>query len=421
MSDPQPQVALLGWYGSPNVGDEAALESIVLQLAQLPVPPRVVILSTRPAQTAQRYAHLPLPITVVSRSPGNAETRRAVRASQLLILGGGGLIQDGTSFYNLLPYALMLRLAHGWGVPVMWWGQGVEPLVTRFGRALVRRMAGWTAPGALSVRDAPSATHLARAGVRPTVRVTADPALCLPPAAPDALAALLTRAGLTLGGRANVAICLRNLPRNPTGLAWDYLLPVSVRDRLDRHLRTPAVAAHTRRSDYLFSLVAEAADYLITRYDAQVLFVPFWPGRDEEQAELVVAKMRNQAATHILRGEQPTRVLRALLGEMDAVLALRLHALILAAASGVPVLGFSYARKVSGFLAAVGQSERDFDPAHLDWVRLKRALDTLWAERESIRHTLLERVATLQAAAGEDRAVAARLLGQAPEAGGEGR
>lgn len=418
MSAAPPQVALLGWYGSPNVGDEAALESIVLQLAQLPMPPRVVILSTRPAQTARRYAHLPLPITVVSRSPWNAETRRAVRASQLLILGGGGLIQDGTSFYNLLPYALMLRLAHGWGVPVMWWGQGVEPLVTRVGRALVRRMAGWTAPGALSVRDAPSATHLARAGVRARVRVTADPALGLPPAGSDALAALLTHEKLTLAGHPNVAICLRNLPRNPTGLAWDYLLPVSVRDRLDRRLRTPAVAAHERQSDYLFSLIAEAADYLVTRYEARIIFVPFWPGRDEEQAKTVVAKMRNQAAIHILYGEQPTRVLRALLGEMDAVLALRLHALILAAASGVPVLGFSYARKVSGFLAATGQAERDLDPAHLDWVQLKRALDTLWAERDAIRQTLLERVAALQAVAGEDRAVAARLLGQPAGDGG---
>ncbi len=412
MSDSPPQVALLGWYGSPNVGDEAALESIVLQLAQLPVSPRVVVLSTRPAVTARRYAHLPLPITVVSRSPGNAETRRAVQASQLLILGGGGLIQDGTSFYNLLPYALMLRLAHGWGVPVMWWGQGVEPLVTRFGRWLVRQMASWTAPGALSVRDDPSRTHLLKAGVRTQVRVTADPALCLPPAEGDTLAALLAREGLTLGGRANVAICLRNLPRNPTGLSWDYLLPVSVRDRLDKSLRTPAVAAHERQSEYLFSLIAEAADYLITRYEAQVLFVPFWPGRDEEQAAAVVAKMRNRSATHILRGEQPARVLRALLGEMDAVLAMRLHALILSAASGVPVLGFSYARKVSGFLAAVGQGERDFDPANLDWVRLKRALDTLWAERDTIRPGLLERVGRLQAAAGEDRAVAARLLGQ---------
>jgi polysaccharide pyruvyl transferase CsaB len=417
VSDRQPQVALLGWYGSPNVGDEAALESIVLQLARLPVPPRVVILSTRPAQTAHRYAHLPLPLTVVSRSPWKAETRQAVRTSQLLILGGGGLIQDGTSFYNLLPYALMLRLAHGWGVPVMWWGQGVEPLVTRFGRGLVRRMAGWTAPGALSVRDAPSQTHLARAGVRTPVRVTADPALCLPPAEADALAALLTREKLTLGGHANVAICLRNLPRNPTGLSWDYLLPVSVRDRLDERFKPPAVVAHQRQSDYFFGLIAEAADYLVTRYEAQILFVPFWPGRDEAQAEQVAAKMRHRAAARILTGEQPTRVLRALLSEMDAVLAVRLHALILAAASGVPVLGFSYARKVSGFLAAVGQGERDLDPATLDWVRLKRALDTLWADRESIRHTLLERVAALQAAAGEDQAVAARLLGQTPRAG----
>src|SRR5690242_10125688 len=92
-TDP-PQVAILGWYGSPNVGDEAALESILTQLASLPTPPRVAVLSTRPAETAARYAHLPLALTAVPRAPFARATRAALRASHLLILGGGGLIQD---------------------------------------------------------------------------------------------------------------------------------------------------------------------------------------------------------------------------------------------------------------------------------------------------------------------------------------
>src|SRR5215212_8136904 len=183
MTDNTPQVAILGWYGSPNVGDEAALESILSQLATLPAPPRVVVLTTQPAVTARRYAHGPLPIRTVPRSPFHPRTRRALRASRLLILGGGGLIQDRSSLYNLLPYAAVVRLAHGWGIPTMWWGVGVEPLVTGLGRALARRMVAWSAPGAVSVRDEGSHKLLVQAGAPPAaVRVTADPALALPPA-----------------------------------------------------------------------------------------------------------------------------------------------------------------------------------------------------------------------------------------------
>jgi polysaccharide pyruvyl transferase WcaK-like protein len=412
MTDNTPQVAILGWYGSPNVGDEAALESILSQLATLPTPPRVVVLTTRPTITARRYAHGPLPITVVPRSPFNPRTRRALRASRLLILGGGGLIQDRSSLYNLLPYAAVVRLAHGWGIPTMWWGVGVEPLVTGLGRALARRMVAWSAPGAVSVRDAASRDLLVRAGVpAAALRVTADCAVALPPADAGALAGLLAREGLTLGGAAHVAICLRNLPRDPLGRGPGYLLPVSIRERLTRRLPMPGARVHARRSAYFFDLLAQAADHLITRYGVRVLFVPFWPGRDEAQAAQVTARMRHPEQTHILRGEVPAPVLRALLGEMDAVLALRLHALIFAAAGGVPVLGFSYARKVPAFLAAVGLADRALDPFALDWVRLLHAVDTLWATRAATRRTLLDHMAPLRAAAATDLATAARLLG----------
>ena len=177
------QVAILGWYGSPNVGDEAALEAILRQLAWLDPPPRVVVLSTRPAATAARYAHLPLALHTLPRSLFHRATRQAIRASRLLILGGGGLIQDRSSLYNIWPYAAAVRLAHNAGVPVQWWGVGVEPLVTRLGRLIARRMVAGSSPGAVSLRDPASRDLLIQAGVPArALRVTADPVVTLPPA-----------------------------------------------------------------------------------------------------------------------------------------------------------------------------------------------------------------------------------------------
>ncbi len=405
-----PQVAIAGWYGSPNLGDEASLESILRQLATLPRPPRVVVLTTQPQVTARRYAHLPIRMRTVPRSVWSAETRRALRESKLFILGGGGLIQDRSSIYSLPPHAALVWLARRVGLRVMWWGQGAEPLATRLGRTLARRMVRWSTPGAISLRDEESRQILVKAGVqRAALRVTADTVLALPSAGEAELQALVRDKGLTLGN-VNVAICLRDLPRDVSGRGPSYLLPVTLRQKLDPVLASGSARRHRQKSERFYEAVAAAADHLAERYGARITFVPFWPGRDELEAEQVVRRMNSPQAAQIMRGEAPADVVEALLGAMDMVIAVRLHAMILAAAQGVPALGFSYARKVVGFLSAVGLPGNAVDPLSVNREQLLAAVDQLWAERTAARETIKQHVATLRQAAAEDLAVAGRLL-----------
>ena len=196
------------------------------------------------------------------------------------------------------------------------------------------------------------------------LRVTADPALLLPPAAADALARAADPRGADAGRAApHVAICLRNLPRNPPA-GPGYLLPVSVRDAAGPG-GSPRAAGRPQRAERL-------------------LFRPAGRGRRLPDHALrgagdlcpLLAGARRGAGragggracdhperAHILRAANcPAPVLRALLGEMDAVLALRLHALIFAAAAGCRCWASAMRARCRGFLAAVGQAERDLDP-----------------------------------------------------------
>jgi polysaccharide pyruvyl transferase WcaK-like protein len=405
------QLAILGWYGSPNLGDEAELAAILAACARLPQPPRVVAFSVHPARTLAQHGGYPGGLRALPRNPFAPATLRALRASAAIVLGGGGLIQDQTSIYNLPLFTLFALVAAGLRRPLQWWGVGVEPLVTPLGRAQARLLVRLAAPGAVGLRDENSRRLLRRAGVPPrALRVSADPAVSIRPAPPAEVAALLP-ADAGESGRPWVAFCLRDLPNNPRGVGPGYLLPVALQKRLG--LGGGDRAAHARRAAAFYALLARAADHLIGEHGARVLFVPFWPGRDDAIAAAIRTQMRHPEAAVLLGAPLSPAQARALLGAMDLVVAMRLHALIFAATAGVPVLGFGYAQKVPAFLARIGQGARALDPATLTWPQLQAALDAVWVARDAIRAALPSEVARLQGAAAADAAVATRLLGAA--------
>jgi polysaccharide pyruvyl transferase WcaK-like protein len=115
----QGPVAVLGWYGSENAGDEAVLQS-VLQSLRAYGHDDLLVLSTNPAATSRKYN-----VESVPRNPLNRATIAAFWRARSLVLGGGGLIQDSSSLYNLPLYALYVAFARLRGIPVVGWGLGV--------------------------------------------------------------------------------------------------------------------------------------------------------------------------------------------------------------------------------------------------------------------------------------------------------
>ena len=82
---------------------------------------------------------------------------------------------------------------------------------------------------------------------------------------------------------------------------------------------------------------------------------------------------------------------------------MRLHALILAAAAGVPSVALSYDPKVAAFMQASGQGDAVYDLNVPDLDRLQALLLRVWAERTA-------RAAALQAALPGLRAKAMRNI-----------
>jgi polysaccharide pyruvyl transferase WcaK-like protein len=104
------RAVLCGYYGMGNGGDEALLATL---LQMLPASVTPVVFSGNPAETAQRYGVEAVPRKALG------PVLKALRGADVLILGGGSLLQDATSLQNPLYYGGLLAIAQALGLKTL--------------------------------------------------------------------------------------------------------------------------------------------------------------------------------------------------------------------------------------------------------------------------------------------------------------
>ena len=123
-----------GYYGFDNLGDEAVLAAILHQLGNLAPGSRCIVISGNPASTAEEHG-----AEAVSRFDIKG-LWTALRQGMVFISGGGTLFQDVTSTRSLHYYLLMVILARAFRLPVVIYGQGIGPFVSKLNSLLTRRV-----------------------------------------------------------------------------------------------------------------------------------------------------------------------------------------------------------------------------------------------------------------------------------------
>lgn len=364
------RVGISGSYGGLNLGDEAILEAILRPLRD-DLGADVVVFSRDAADTTRRHRVAAVPV----RAIGKDDAREIVRGLDLLILGGGGILYDDEAHRFLRE----VWLAHELGVPVVVYGVSAGPLRDPSARAAVRDALSRCA--AVTVRDRHAQALLQDLGVDQPVRVTADPALLLDPA--ELPSDALRRDGLDLD-------------------ALDGpLIGISVRE--------PGPAAPDLDIGHYHALVANTADYLIQRIDAEIVFVPMERKMvDVQHSHAVLAKMQHAARARVLTREYSAGGMLALVGRFEMAIGMRLHFLIFAARMGVPFVALPYATKVSGFIEdldlpapPLAQLNAGTLIAHVDWS---------WDHRRALREQIVRQLPAVQARARENHRIVAELL-----------
>jgi len=336
------RIAISGSYGGMNLGDEAILHSMVMQLRRLPV--EITVFTRNPEDTLRRHGvERALEVRGLTRNEARAEVLRL----DVLVLGGGGILFDA----EVEQYLREVVLAHEGGIPVFVYAISAGPLARASARTLVRDALNPSA--VITVRDRQGKRLLEEIGVDREVRVVADPALLLEeePLTADALA----REGLDARRR---------------------LVGFSVRE--------PGPAAPDLDVNHYHKLVADAADFMVDRYETDVVFVPLEPlSRDLQHSHAVVSKMVSPQRAAVLKQSYSSGQMLSLMSHFEFAVGMRLHFLIFAARQHVPFVALPYASKVTGFIEDL---EMDMPPLRdVDAGRLIAHIDRSWDTREDVR------------------------------------
>jgi polysaccharide pyruvyl transferase CsaB len=365
------RIGISGSYGGMNLGDEAILEGILGELRES-VSAEVTVFSMNPADTLARHR---VEHAIGVRSLTRREIAPSIKALDLLVLGGGGILFDGEA----QAYLREVVLAHEMGVPVLLYAVSAGPLATSASRGAVREALNAAPSTVITVRDRLGYRLLEDVGVTQEIQLTADPAFLLEPEE-------LPLAALEAEGV--------RFERPVVGFS----------------VREPGPAAPDLDPEQYYALLANAADFVVERFDAEVVFVPM-EKLDVQHSHGVVAHMRYAERAEILKRRYSPRQILDLMGRFDFAVGMRLHFLIFAALRGTPFAPLPYASKVSGLLEDLALDTPPLSSIGIG--QLIGRIDRKWDTREAMRAKLGERVPPLRERARQTNRSLLGLLQQA--------
>src|SRR5690606_17480558 len=176
-------------------------------------------------------------------------------------------------------------------------------------------------------------------------------------------------------------------------------------------VREPGPAAPDLSVEHYHRLLANAADFMIGRLDAEVVFIPMERRAfDVQHSHGVVGQMSNAQRATVLKHDYTSGQVLTLLQHFDFTVGMRLHFLIFSALAGTPFVGLPYATKVAGFLEDMGFKAPVLE--HISAGQLIAEVDRAWDLRQEMRERMKETLPRLRQRARRNDELAIELLSQ---------
>lgn len=306
------RILISGYYGFNNAGDDVVLYGIISSLKREQPNISLAVLSNQPEKTAELFG-----IEAFNRW-SVATIFRELMKSDMLVMGGGTLMQDVTSPRSVLYYLGIVTIAKMLGKPVVFYAQGFGPILKPFSRSMIKRVVNRV--DVITVRDQESGEDFKACGVNKSpIHITADPALTISPEDVSD-----TRGKELLQG-------MFADPAKP-------LVAFSVRDwKQERRFK---------------QTIARAADWFVEQ-GWNVLFLPMHVPSDLAPSREIMEQMTRPGAC-LLDAPVTFHDIMSVLKQCDYVVGMRLHSLILACMLQTPFIGISYDPKIDRFVERAG-------------------------------------------------------------------
>lgn len=151
------KVVISGYYGADNFGDESILEVLIQRLKKDEAD--ITVLSTNPDKTAKTHGVNSI------HSFKLGKVMSALSKCDILVSGGGSLLQDATSVKSLFYYLWVIFMAQFYKKQVLIFAQGIGPINNKIGEFFTKKLlknCRW-----ISVRDDKSLFLLRGWGLKP--------------------------------------------------------------------------------------------------------------------------------------------------------------------------------------------------------------------------------------------------------------
>ena len=362
------KIAISGSYGGMNLGDEAILEGI-LQSLRRSINVDITVFSFNAKDTRERHQVRAIPF----RDLHKEEIIEELKKLDLFIVGGGGILFDGLAEILLKDLIWAKEL----GIPTMIYAVSAGPLNNQSSKEFVKEALNKT--DIITVREDESKRYLNDLGVTKDITVVADPALLLQPAR-------FTKENLKKEG----------IDPETT------LVGFSVRE--------PGLAAPNLDVEHYHGILANCADFMVERFDANILFVPMehGPNKDSQHSHAIISKMINTNKARVLKEEYTAPVVLDLMRHMTFAVGMRLHFLIFAGLQNVPFLPLAYASKVKGFIEDLDLPQLSLE--HWSSGKICALIDRAFDNRKAIQKKLQKKIPKIQEKAKETNKILFNFL-----------
>ena len=330
-------LALLGYYGNGNTGDEALLMSVLTNIEGWEGIGAVTVLSGDPESTRRQHksnaVHNYLPTSFLELVIGTLgrnwraffQSVAACLRSDTVVVGGGGLFFDredhNRHVVRLLRTLLILERL---GKEIYMIGIGANRFHHRGTSVLFRQVVNHRNMKLIVCRD-PETTELLKEYCQDTEKVHMT----------DDLA---------------------------------FGLSSSLKDTSSRHFRDVyldrervnvglALCGHSLKTNARYASVIRQSVARLVELGFNVIGLPMSVGMDDDREGMgqCLEEMVNHGQVRIVREGYTVAETIAAIGALDCVIAERLHANILAFVAGTPVVGISYAPKVRLLFEGIGK------------------------------------------------------------------
>lgn len=334
------RVVISGYYGFGNFGDEAILSVLISRLKKMGL--EIVVLSSNPRKTSMEY------FVNSIKSFDFHQVSGLLKQSDILISGGGSLLQDVTSLKSLLYYLWVIFTALRYKKKVIIFAQGIGAInnkIAQFFTAKILKKCAY-----VSVRDKKSLDLLKSWGIN--VELLCDPIFSL---------------NLSGGSeRGILGVQLRDF--------------ATLNDNLLNKLARQIVKDFWDKKIEIFSF-QDAIDLNVCK-----------------RFEKILKSLNPKIKTEVVHGLSNEEIISKI-SKLEYMIAMRFHALIVAMKMGIRAVGINYDAKVEKLAHEAGiplismDASEDFDVVFnnlklLNESKLKEFADSKYFDWSAIDYIL---------------------------------